>query len=536
MLRSFSDGLDAAASDSTAVAPVWQPNPDHEDGRPNTQRLAYECTADVVGMSGSAGWGKTDCLLGLAANKHKKSVIFRRVFKNLRSTIERSRQVFNPGGDDHKDDRFNESLHRWVLDGGRKMLEFEACQYERNKFDQRGRDRDLMCFDEATEFPRSVIEFISGWNRSPDPDQLCQVVLAFNVPTDNAGSWVIDYFMPWIAYLFPYKYTHPNPAKPGEFRYYATIKGEEVECESGEPFEHDGERIIPTSRTFFFGTLEDNPYYDDQYIARLQSQPEPIRSQLLYGNFAAETKADPWQVIPTAWVKEAQRRWMEREEPDMPVSGVGVDLVRGGRDNFALSKRKGTWFAEIVKIPGVNVEDGPAAAGLVHNALKDEPHIGYINVDVVGVGSSGFDSLKAIPAYAAITNPINAGASSDYIVYTTVNGKELPLYAMSNIRAEYHWRLREALDPEHGDNIALPPGNELVADLCAARFKLLAGSKTEPPKVQIELKEKIKERIGRSPDEGEAVMLANLRPPVAPIPAAAEVEIDESVYKPSRRR
>ena len=78
-----------------------------------------------------------------------------------------------------------------------------------------------------------------------------------------------------------------------------------------------------------------------------------------------------------------------------------------------------------------------------------------------------------------------------------------PLFRMKNQRSEMYWRFREALDPDNGTDIALPPGNELVADLCAAKYKVLAGGV-----IQIEEKAKIKERIGRSPDVGEAVMLA----------------------------
>src|SRR5688572_419026 len=272
---------------------LWQPNPDHADGTPNTQRLAYESTADVVGLSGTAGWGKTDLLLGMAANKHRRSVIFRRVFPNLRSVIERSREIFNPDGSNHSKDSFNESLHRWTIEGGRKMLEFEACQYEHDKYKQRGRPRDFYAIDEAPEFTKTIVDFITAWNRSTDPNQHCQVFLAFNVPSDDAGGWVIDYFLPWIAFLFPQKFTHPNPAKPGELRWYATVDGKEVEFESGDPVQVGDEKIYPRSRTFFFGTLLDNPHYDEKYISLLQAQPEPIRSQLLYGNFAVETAADP---------------------------------------------------------------------------------------------------------------------------------------------------------------------------------------------------------------------------------------------------
>jgi hypothetical protein len=492
---------------------LWKPNPDHPDGRPNTQRLALESQADILGISGTAGWGKTDLALGLAALQHTHTVIFRRIFKNLRGIIERSREIYNPDGAVASDDRYNESLHRWVL-SGRRIVEFEAMQYENDKFNQRGRPRDLLVFDEATEFTRTQIEFTLGWMRSSKKKQRCRAILPFNPPTDSMGTWVIDYFLPWIAYLFPQKFEHPNPAEPGELRWYTTLdNGEEVERPNGEPFEQDGKTYRPMSRSFLFGTLEDNPHlYNTNYQAILSSMPEPLRSQLLYGDFAADSKADPWQVIPTAWVKEAQRRWMEREKPDMPCSGVGVDLVRGGKDFFALSKRYGTWFNETVKVPGANVDDGPTAAALVHAGLKDDTHIGYIHVDVIGVGSSGYDSLKAMPAYASITHPITAGATSNYIVYTTVNGRKLPVFSMANIRAEYHWKMREALDPEHGDDIALPPGNDLVRDLCAAKYEVLAGSKTNPPRIQIEKKDEIKKRLGHSPDEGEAVMMANLRP------------------------
>jgi len=496
------------ASTMVRAVKLWRPNPDHTDGTPNTQRLAYESEADIIGLSGTAGWGKTDLLLGLAATKHKRSVIFRRVFPNQRSIIERSREIFNAEAAAHDKDSFNESLHRWTL-GSSGMLEFEACQHEHDKYKQRGRPRDFYGIDEAPEFTRSIVEFITAWNRSTDPNQHCQIVLAFNVPADDAGTWVIDYFLPWIAYLFPQKFSHPNPAQPGELRWYAVVDGKDTEFPNGEPAQVGDETIYPRSRTFFFGTLADNPHYDQRYLSVLQAQPEPLRSQLLYGNFAVETATNPWQVIPTAWVKAAQRRWLEREKPDMPLSGVGVDVARGGRDKLVISKRYGTYFDEPTQTPGVDVEDGPAAAGIMYQQLEGEPHIGYINMDVIGIGSSAYDSAKVMWPGKVI--PVNASAHSDYVVKSEKGDVVLK---MKNIRAEYHWRMRVALDPKHGDDLALPPGNEIVADLCAARYKPLAGGV-----IQIEEKDAIKGRIGRSPDVGEAVMLANMSaPPDAPAP------------------
>ncbi len=502
---------------ATNISTVWQPNPDHEDGTPNPQRLAVESKADILGYGGAAGGGKTSLLLGLSATGHKRSVIFRRVFPNLRGIIEESRAIFNADGSSHSTDSYNESLHRWTRkDKPGWMLEFESCQHEKNKFDQRGRPRDFYGFDEVTEFSRTMVEFIIGWNRSTDPNQRCRVVMTFNPPTDDSGNWVIDYFLPWIAHLFPQRYSHPNPAKPGELRWYATIDGKETEVDSGNPFEHNGETIRPLSRTFIPAKLQDNPHLaNTNYSAVIDSLPEPLRSQLKHGDFVASAKADPWQVIPTAWVRAAQRRWLEREKPTMPLSAVGGDMVRGGKDNFALAKRYGIWFDEVTMIPGLNVEDGPKAAALVYHALQDEKHIGVINIDVVGIGSSPYDSLKVM--YPGKVYPISAGERSDYVAMSKTDPPN-PLFKMRNVRAAYHWQMREALDPTHGNDIALPPGNEIVSDLCAARYKLLAGGV-----VQIEEKDEIKKRIGRSPDVGEAIMMANYKPTFPVVPGKKQV-------------
>ena len=43
------------------------------------------------------------------------------------------------------------------------------------------------------------------------------------------GAWVISYWGPWLD---P---GHPNPAKPGELRWFTTIDGKDVECSGPEP-------------------------------------------------------------------------------------------------------------------------------------------------------------------------------------------------------------------------------------------------------------------------------------------------------------
>ena len=450
------------------------------------QQLAYECEADVIGYGGAAGGGKTDLLLGFAGSKQYRSVIFRRVFPLLEGIEARSREVYNAGGTARIKDSYNESLHRWELSDGR-TVRFAAMQHEDDKKNFQGRPFDFYGFDEVTEFTESQVRFVTGWNRSTRQDQRCRVLMTFNPPLDNAGEWVVSYFAPWLDEM------HKNHAQDGELRWFAMVDGQETEVPSGEPFVHNDETIRPKSRTFFHASLSDNPILEATgYGATVDAMPEPIRS-LLKGKFGAHKTVDPFQVIPTEWVRMAQRRWMETMKPDVPLSSVGLDPSRGGPDKTALAKRYDTWFT-VTAWPGVVAKDGPIVAELARQEIGEEEPL-YINVDVTGIGSSVYDHIK--PMYKNV-RAFNGAAGSTY----RDRSRKLK---MRNARAEMYWQMRDALDPVHGENLALPPDTELLADLCSAKYKVTSAG------VTIEEKEEIKKRIGRSPDTGEAVMMAQFK-------------------------
>ncbi len=74
----------------------------------------------------------------------------------------------------------------------------------------------------------------------------------------------------------------------------------------------------------------------------------------------------------------------------------------------------------------------------------------------------------------------------------------------TNKRSAAYWLFREALDPGQpgGSPIALPEDNMLMADLTAPTFS------PTPNGIKIEVKESVVERLGRSPDRGDAVVMA----------------------------
>ena len=450
----------------------WKPNP-------GPQTAAYQCQADILFYGGAAGGGKTDLGLGLAHLEHFQSIIFRRVFPNLRGSETRAREMFAP------ETGYNEQLHRWKLKDGRQ-IEFGSLQYDKDVSSHQGQPHDLYVFDEITEFSEAQFRFVIGWNRSTRKGQRSRVVCTGNPPMDADGEWVIQFWGPWLDE------NHPNPALPGELRWYTTIAGRDEEVPNGDPVLVNGELVKPLSRTFIPALLEDNPYLaGTDYLAKIQAMPEPMRSKMLYGDFKAGREDATQQVIPTEWVKAAQDRWTEDGHVGNAMSALGVDVARGGKDKTVITPRHGNWFGRAWSYPGKATPDGPAVAALV---LEHHQAGATVLVDIIGVGGSVYDTLKDCEGLRveAINGAAKSGAKD-----------KSGMLGFYNLRAQNWWKLREDLDPASGQDIAFPPDPELRADLCAPTWKLTTRG------ILVEAKEDIIARIGRSPDRGDSLVYAH---------------------------
>jgi hypothetical protein len=76
--------------------------------------------------------------------------------------------------------------------------------------------------------------------------------------------------------------------------------------------------------------------------------------------------------------------------------------------------------------------------------------------------------------------------------------------SFTNKRAATWWAFREALDPDQRDGspICLPDDPALRADLAAPQWELTSRG------ILIEDKDELRKRLGRSPDKGDAVVMA----------------------------
>lgn len=446
----------------------------------------------------------TDLMLGLVLSDlspHKKSIIFRRSYPELKDIVTRAQEILSGTGARFK--AGNQMRFAGLPYG--KTLELGSVPSFQSAQKYRGRPHDLKLFDEVCDLPESIYTFLIGWARTTEEGVPVRVVSAGNPPSTSEGEWVIRRWGPWLDPL------HPNPAHPGELRWFATLDGEDKEITEdvspdgaqGKPFMWTSKRgpeeeIQPKSRTFIPAKLSDNPYLaKTDYRAVLQNMPEPYRSQLLYGDFGMTVKADPWQVIPTEWVIAAEKRWVEAQksgtlaENEKTNVSFGLDVAEAGADNTVLVKLTGTYmqYFEVIKADDDDIMRQVDLIEMKLMGMKRAP----IGVDAIGVGVGVASALKR---KGYVVAPIKVSRA-------TRHKDKMGIFSFLNVRAEIWWRMREAMDPHSDNPMSIPPNARLRAELTSAKYE-----RTPNDKLKIEDKRKIKERLGRSPDIAEALMLA----------------------------
>lgn len=445
---------------------------------PQTQ--AYFSEADVLLYGGAAGGGKSSLAIGLALTRHEQSLILRReatqlggIMDDIASTIDPQRVGYSGQSKEWK-------IPPW--DGMERKIILGSCPNPGDEMRHQGRPKDLIVFDETANFTEASVRFIMGWLRTTTPNQRTRVLMCSNPPATSEGYWLTQMFAPWLDPQ------HPNPANPGDLRWYTTIGGKDIEVDGGTPIEVDGELVYPKSYTFIPAKVSDNKYLGKDYLRELQALPEPLRSMMLYGDFSAGQDDDEYQVIPTSWVKAAMANW--KELPFDNITSTGLDPSRGGRDQTVFSARSGWHFHELHRWEGVDMESGPAVASKVIELVGH--HRCPVHVDAIGIGAAVVDALDAV--IHARTVPVVASGRSNDKDWSGTMG-----YA--NKRAELWWNFRDLLNPANAQQVTLPPDQQLLADLTAPRYKLVASG------IQIEAKTDVVRRIGRSPDSGDAVVM-----------------------------
>jgi len=465
--------------------------------------------AEEVLYGGAAGGGKTFAVIMEAARyvhvPTYRALILRRTVPELYMAdgpIDIAESMFGGWG------TFNRERLRWTFPSGARV-EFGHMEREKDKERYQTGAWSYIAFDQVEQFTEKQYLYMYSRLRSgsrdprtgkPVPKRLRATA---NPPdSDQPGiTWLMPRFAPWLD---P---SYPAPAEPGEVRWFARdLDGREVEVLPGT----EG----AVSRTFIRALVWDNKILlerDPGYVDRLRLLPEPYRSMLLKGEWLAG-RAEERLVIPLKWVQAAQARWQRFEVAPGELTAVGVD-VGGGRNLTVIARRFGWWIDELERMNVPAERSGKIADRVA--AVSDEKAVKVI--DVIGIGASVVSKLRemGVPRVVAF----NASSGSSRLDST---GQ----LSFRNLRAEAWWRARELLSPDSPVKVALPPDPELLADLTTPTWKMTTSG------IQIQDKDEIKRKLGRSPDAGDAVVMAlwvgNYQPP--------EIRVGESEYMEEWRR
>lgn len=264
----------------------------------------------------------------------------------------------------------------------------------------------------------------------------------------------------------------------------------------------EGQEVIPggPSRAWIKDVAdeygEDSPYY----VARVEARfPESATDAL----------------IRRAWIEDAMER---RESGALEEAAaweplvVGVDVARSGADLSAAAVRQGPILRDLVTW---RAEDTMESVDRVERLLDqytspETPRLEAVVVDEAGLGAGVCDRLAE--RLKGRKYPYrHRGRERRGMAVTRTKAAEIDVEGFNssrkagdpdrfaNLRAHVYWRIRKRLED---GRLALPPDEELCEELWSTRWRV-----TGVGLMQLEAKEDLKARIGRSPDKADALAM-----------------------------
>jgi hypothetical protein len=239
---------------------------------------------------------------------------------------------------------------------------------------------------------------------------------------------------------------------------------------------------LPDDYAFIQSLYGDNKYREKGTEKQLESLVnEAQRQRLKYGNW--EYADDPDALITYEDLLALQSVPVSRGE-----SFCGADIARFGADKTTFAKFNGNHLEKLKTYDG---KDTAEVSKLLTAFLATEAIMpDKCGIDTVGLGAGVFDQMK------------EKGKKCREIISGKKPTKKLDSYEFQNLRSQMWWQLREDVKNQE---IHIPGDDEeLLADLTAPRYEIVGDKK-----IKVESKDSIKQRLGRSPDKGDAVVYAN---------------------------
>jgi hypothetical protein len=232
-------------------------------------------------------------------------------------------------------------------------------------------------------------------------------------------------------------------------------------------------------------------------------------------------------LIPQEWIEAAVDRWKLQHEQgwklDKSSLRLGVDVAGMGRDSSSFCYRFKNYVDRWDMIHSGGTANHMQIAGKTKQTMDTatDRYAGTTAqsfIDTIGEGAGVYSRLIELSEqvdYSYLEGRIHSVKFSEAAKY---EGRELKdftgQYSFINMRAYLFWAVRDWLNPYNKTGAMLPPDEEFSQEATEIQWKFRSDGK-----VQIEEKDEIKKRIGRSIDKFDA--LANTfypAPDVDPTP------------------
>lgn len=210
-------------------------------------------------------------------------------------------------------------------------------------------------------------------------------------------------------------------------------------------------------------------------------------------------------LIPEQWIRLAQERYLKTSEEEKQniikqnALILGADIAGMGRDSTCLVYRYARLANKINKHSSGGKVEHMKTAGLIYNELKINAN-NVACIDTIGEGAGTYARVVELGKEKQVISSKFSHRAVDK------HGRALKdlteQYEFVNMRAFCFWAVRDWLDPANGANAMLPPSETLIEETNEIRWFFRSDGK-----IQIEKKEDIKKRLGRSTDEFDALAL-----------------------------
>ena len=224
-------------------------------------------------------------------------------------------------------------------------------------------------------------------------------------------------------------------------------------------------------------------------------RPSDLFRKKVLGQFPKENETS---LIPQSWIEIAQARWLANK-PNREAPIIGVDVAGMGRDSTVKCYRHGNRVERIVKHNSGGKANHMAIAGEIVADLQAYKG-STTSIDTIGEGAGVYsricevmerDNIRVISCKNSEAAKYRNGKP-----YTDITGE----YKFKNLRAYLHWCVRDWLNPANGFNPELPPSGSLMEEATSIEWSFASDGS-----IIIEPKDDIKQRIGHSPDEWDAL-------------------------------